>query len=1089
MIIGSGPIIIGQAAEFDFSGSQASLSLREEGCRTIIVNSNPATIQTDEETADTVYIEPLTIDTITEIIKRERPQGLLAGFGGQMALNLAYDLARKGILDRYKVELLGSNDETIEMAENREAFKNMMNSIHEPIPTSFACHNFDEIRHALRTIPYPVLIRPAYTLGGTGSGVATDWKSLQKIASAGLRQSPIHQVLIEENLLGWKEFEYEIMRDGMDNCITICSMENINPMGVHTGESIVVAPAQTLTDGENQMLRSISLKIIRALKVCGGCNIQFAVHPKKWEYRIVEVNPRVSRSSALASKATGYPIARVSAKIAIGMNLDEIPNAVTKNTNAAFEPALDYVVVKIPRWPFDKFATVDRRLTTQMKSTGETMAIGSTIEEALHKAIRALEINKYGLEPLHIIEHELIRELQEPTDLLLFAIAEALRRGYTIKKVAQLTSIDMFFVTKIAHLVGFEEHLAKTPLSIDVLRKAKSLGYSDQRIAQLAVTSGDSIRSIRHDAGILPGFSMVDTCAGEFKAVTPYYYSTYYAAPTFLKAPRQKNRVLIIGSGPIRIGQGIEFDYCCVHAARALRKRGYEAIMMNSNPETVSTDFDVSTRLYFEPLTLEDVLHVLDHERCSGIILQFGGQTSVNLAKPLSTLVKHLPYPCRILGTQPEDIRHAEDRHLFSTLLARLSIIHPAFGTGYTFDEVQGVAGKIGYPIIVRPSYVLGGRAMEIVYEPTGLQHYIDVAAQVSPDHPVFIDKYIDDATEVDVDALCDGSEIFIAGVMEHIEQAGVHSGDSFSVIPPYSLSDAVVTDIKRITRRIARALNTRGLINIQFAVKNRRIYVLEANPRASRTIPYVSKTIGMPLAQLATHIMIGDTLNDLRRRSLLRKPSGQGFVSIKSPVFPFLKLPGVDPILGPEMKSTGENMAIDKNFGAAYYKAILSDSKFSAHGTAYITVCDRDKHRIIKLAQDLIKLGFKVVATRGTADFLKSHTIAAQTVYRISEHKSPNALDLMRDQKIHLIINTPTQTYRAKRDGYAMRRLAVELNIPFITSLTSAQAEIEAIRFAQTARMTTRPLHEYHLRSANRKHSRTESAEFAKLRLNRRSK
>ncbi|MBN2619594.1 carbamoyl-phosphate synthase large subunit [candidate division WOR-3 bacterium] len=1070
LIIGSGPIIIGQAAEFDFSGSQASLSLREEGCRTIIVNSNPATIQTDRETADVVYIEPLTIDTLTEIIKRERPQGILPCFGGQMALNLAYDLARKGVLDHYKVELLGSNFDTIEMAENRETFKNLMDSIDEPIPKSFACHDFEEIRHALDIIPYPVLIRPAYTLGGTGSGVAINWESLQEIASAGLRQSPIHQVLIEENLLGWKEFEYEVMRDSMDNCITICSMENINPMGVHTGESIVVAPAQTLTDQENQMLRSISLKIIRALKVRGGCNIQFAVHPGTWEYRIIEVNPRVSRSSALASKATGYPIARVSAKIAIGMNLDEIPNAVTKKTSAAFEPALDYVVIKIPRWPFDKFATVDRRLTTQMKSTGETMAIGSTIEEAMHKAIRALEISKYGLEPLPIIEHELIRELQEPTDLLLFAIAEALRRGYTTRKIAQLTSIDMFFLTKIAHLVKFEHHLIKGPLTIEVLRQAKLMGYSDQRIAQLTAMPHDSIRAIRYEAKIIPGFSMVDTCAGEFKAVTPYYYSTYYTAPTYLPAPPRKNRVLIIGSGPIRIGQGIEFDYCCVHAALALRKRGYEAIMINSNPETVSTDFDVSTRLYFEPLTLEDVRHVMDHERCSGVILQFGGQTSVNLAQPLSVMVKTLPYFCRILGTQPEDIHCAEDRHRFSTLLAELSIIHPPFGAGHTYDEIQRVADRIGYPVIVRPSYVLGGRAMEIVYEPTGLQHYIEVAAQVSPDHPVFIDKYIDDAIEVDVDALCDGSEVFVAGVMEHIEQAGVHSGDSFAVIPPYSLSDPVVTDIKRITRKIACALNTKGLINIQFAIKNHTIYVLEANPRASRTIPYVSKTIGIPLAQLATHIMIGDTLSDLRNRSLLREPPAHGFVSIKGPVFPFLKLPGVDPILGPEMKSTGEIMAIDRNFGAAYYKAILSDNKFSARGTAYITVCDRDKPKIITLAQDLITLGFTVVATRGTADFLKSHTIAAQTVYRISEHKSPNALDLMRHQKIQLIINTPTQTYRAKRDGYTMRRLAVELNIPFITSLTSAQAEIEAIRFAQTSQVTTRPLHEYHSRPANRK-------------------
>jgi len=1068
MIIGSGPIVIGQAAEFDFSGSQASLSLREEGYKTIIVNSNPATIQTDAETADVVYIEPLTLDTLTEIIKRERPQGILPGFGGQMALNLAYDLAKKGVLEEYKVSLLGSNYETIEMAENREAFKNLMDTIGEPIPKSFACHDFDEIRHALETIPYPVLVRPAYTLGGTGSGVASNWESLQDIAAAGLRQSPIHQVLIEENLLGWKEFEYEVMRDSNDNCITICNMENINPMGVHTGESIVVAPAQTLTDQENQMLRSISLKIIRALKVCGGCNIQFAVDPKKWEYRIIEVNPRVSRSSALASKATGYPIARVSAKIAIGMNLDEISNAVTKKTSAAFEPALDYVVVKIPRWPFDKFATVDRRLTTQMKSTGEAMAIGSTIEEALNKAIRALEIDKYGLQKLNTIEYELIRELQEPTDRLLFCIAEALRRGYTVSKVSQLTLIDPFFISKIAHLVSFETHLLKKGISKQSLRQAKKLGFSDHHIAYLTGIDEETVRTQRYQEGIRPGFSMVDTCAGEFKAVTPYYYSTYYCEPTFRRAPRKKNRVLIIGSGPIRIGQGIEFDYCCVHAAIALRKLGYEAIMMNSNPETVSTDFDISTRLYFEPLTLEDVLHVLDHERCSGIILQFGGQTSVNLAKPLRKLVHKLSYSCRILGTQPHDIHRAEDRHQFSTLLAGLSIIHPEFGTGYTYEEVQKVAGKIGYPVIVRPSYVLGGRAMEIVYESTGLQRYIEAAAQITPDHPVFIDRYIADAIEVDVDALCDGSEVFVAGIMEHIEQAGVHSGDSYSVIPPHSLSTGIVDKIKKITRQIACALNIKGLINIQFAIKNGKIFVLEANPRASRTIPYVSKTIGIPLAQLATHVITGESLSSLRKKHLLYDIPNRDFVSIKGPVFPFLKLPGVDPILGPEMKSTGEIMAIDKSFGAAYYKAILSDNKFSARGTVYLTVCDRDKDKIIDLAQDLRSLGFKIVATRGTADFLRSYDIDTQTVYRISEHKTPNALDLMRQKKIHLIINTPTQTYRAKRDGYAMRRLAVELNIPFITSLTSAKAEIEAIHYAQTADLTTRPLHEYHGKTAS---------------------
>lgn len=1061
LIIGSGPIIIGQAAEFDFSGSQASWSLREEGYRTIIVNSNPATIQTDERTADIVYIEPLNIDTLTKIIKKERPDGLLPGFGGQVALNLSYQLAHQGILAKYSVELLGSTYETIEMAENRQAFSHLIEAVHEPSPKSFVCQNLNEVSQAVERISYPVLVRPAYTLGGTGSGIAKSWQDLQEIASAGLRQSPIKQILIEENLLGWKEFEYEVMRDGDDNCITICSMENINPMGVHTGESAVVAPAQTLTDQENQKLRSISLKTIRALKICGGCNIQFAVNRSKWEYRIIEVNPRVSRSSALASKATGYPIARVSAKIAVGMTLDEIPNAVTKKTSAAFEPTLDYVVIKIPRWPFDKFPTVDRRITTQMKSTGEAMAIGSTIEESLQKALRALEIDQYGFEQEAIIEHKLIRELQEPTDRLLFCIAEALRRGYSINKVSELTKIDKFFIRKIARIVAFEKRLKKECLDEQLLMQAKRLGYSDQIIAGLTNQTADEIRSMRISHHIRPGFNMVDTCAGEFEAITPYFYSTYYTAPR--KRPKRKNekRILIVGSGPIRIGQGIEFDYCCVHAALTLKEAGFEAIMINSNPETVSTDFDVSTRLYFEPLTLEDVLNVLETENCNKIILQFGGQTSINLALPLAKLGESDRQRISILGTQPDDIHRAEDRKLFSYLLRTLRIKHPAFGTGHTYEDVKTVTEQVGYPVIVRPSYVLGGRAMEIVYEPEGLKQYIESAARVSKEHPVLVDKYIADAVEVDVDALCDGRDVYVAGVMEHIEQAGVHSGDSYCVMPPYTLTPRTINRIKSITRKLAFALNTKGFINIQFAIKNGSIFVLEANPRASRTIPYVSKTIGLPLATLATQIIIGKKLESLLKEKQHALPKTR-FVSIKGPTFPFLKLPGVDPILGPEMKSTGEIMAIDRSFGAAYYKAILSDNKFSKRGTVYMTVRDGDKPKVIQLAKDFISFGFSIVATRGTAEFLRNHGIQLKIVYRISEHKSPNALDLMRQEKIHLIINTPTLTYRAKRDGYAMRRLAIELNIPFITALSSARAEIEAIRFAKSASLTTRPLHEY---------------------------
>jgi carbamoyl-phosphate synthase large subunit len=1065
MIIGSGPIVIGQAAEFDFSGSQASRSLREEGYQTVVVNSNPATIQTDSQIADIIYIEPLNIETLAKIIEIEKPDGLLPGFGGQTALNLSFRLAQEGILERYGIELLGSDRETIEAAENRESFRILMAELDEPIPQSVACHSIEQIREAMLALSYPVLVRPAYTLGGTGSGVAYNWQELQEIASDGIRQSQIGQVLIEESVLGWKEFEYEVMRDGNDNCITICSMENLNPMGVHTGESIVFAPVQTLTDKENQILRSVSLKIIRALKICGGCNIQFAVDPKRWVYRIIEVNPRVSRSSALASKATGYPIARVSAKIAVGMNLDEIPNAVTKKTTAAFEPALDYVIAKIPRWPFDKFPTVDRRISTQMKSTGEVMAIGSTIEEAMLKAIRSLEINQMGLEPEAIKEHELIKQLEEPTDRLLFCIAESLRRGYTVKKISELSKVDPFFITKVANIIDVERRLTKHPLDTGLLSDAKRFGFADDEIGRILSKPAEEIRALRESLGIVPRFNMVDTCAGEFEAVTPYYYSTYMATGGISPRDKSKRRILIIGSGPIRIGQGIEFDYCCVHAALALKDAGFEAIMMNNNPETVSTDFDVSSRLYFEPLVLEDVLNVIERERPGGVILQFGGQTSINLAIPLAELIANGKLDVEILGTQPIDIHRAEDREQFSALLGSMGIKQPPFGTGYTFDDVKTVAASIGYPVIVRPSYVLGGRAMEIVYEEHGLEQYMDAAVRVSRKHPVLVDKYVANATEVDVDAICDGEEVFIGGVMEHIEQAGVHSGDSYCVIPPRTLSDDSVRKIESITKDIARSLNTRGLINIQFAVQNGEIYVLEANPRASRTIPFVSKTIGVPLAKLATLILIGQRIEDLKRSRILPNLARRRFVSVKGPVFPFKKLTGVDPILGPEMKSTGEVMAIDRTFGAAYYKAILSDERFSNKGTVYVTVRDDDKPRILDLVRSFVDLGFKFVATRGTADYLRQHGIGVQTVYRISEHKSPNALDLMRQQNIDLIINTPSMTHSAKRDGYAMRRLAVELGIPFITALTSAEAEVEAIKFAQRHSLVTRPLHEYHNR------------------------
>uniref|UniRef100_A0A7V0Z3M2 Carbamoyl phosphate synthase large chain n=1 Tax=candidate division WOR-3 bacterium TaxID=2052148 RepID=A0A7V0Z3M2_UNCW3 len=1058
LIIGSGPIIIGQAAEFDFSGSQASRSLREEGYETVIVNSNPATIQTDLETADIVYIEPLRTEVLTKIIEREKPQGLLPGFGGQTGLNLSYELARQGILEKFKVELLGSNLQTIEMAENRDYFRALMNRIGEPIPRSFAVHNFDEARNVLKNMNFPLLIRPAYTLGGTGSSVVYDGDQFYESVMTGLIRSPIKQVLIEESVLGWKEYEYEVMRDNDDNCIIICSMENIDPMGIHTGESVVVAPAQTLTDKQHQLLRSAAIKIIRALKIAGGCNIQFAVNPEKWEYRVIEVNPRVSRSSALASKATGYPIARVSAKIAVGFNLDEIPNAITKKTIAGFEPALDYVVIKIPRWPFDKFPTVDRRIGTQMKSTGETMAIGSTIEEALLKAIRSLEIDKIGLEPDNWKEYELIKEIQEPTDRFIFAVAEALRRGYTKKKISELSYIDEFFIAKIENIVKMEKMIKKQGLSVQLINRAKKMGFSDMYISKISGIPVDEITAKRFEKNITPAFNIVDTCAGEFEAYTPYYYSTYWGESDNKKFRRRnKKNVLIVGSGPIRIGQGIEFDYACVHSAIALKELGYEAIIINNNPETVSTDFDVSTRLYFEPLKLEDVLNVVFKEEPYGIILQFGGQTSVNLAMPLYKAIKKYGLKTKILGTNPVDMNLAEDRKAFSKILQELNILQPPFATGFSFDEVKDIAGKIGYPVLVRPSYVLGGRAMEIIYDEQELERYVRLAAKVSPEHPILVDKYIANATEVDVDALCDGRDVFIAGIMEHIEQAGVHSGDSYCVIPPRSLSKKTVDEIKRIVCDIAIALKTIGMINIQLAIQNGTVYVLEANPRASRTVPYVSKTIGIPLAKMATKIMLGYTVKELK----LPREIKLDFISVKGPVFPFLKLPGVDPILGPEMKSTGEVMAVDKTFGGAYYKAILADNKFASSGTVYITVRDEDKKEIMHIAHELKKLGFKIVATRGTAQSLRENGIEVETVYRISEHKSPNALDMMRQGKIDLIINTPTMSYSAKRDGYTMRRLAVELNIPFITALNSAYAEIEAIKFARKRILRIKPIND----------------------------
>jgi carbamoyl-phosphate synthase large subunit len=1060
MVIGSGPIVIGQAAEFDYSGSQACRSLREEGVRVVLVNSNPATIQTDPEMADAVYVEPLTVPFLEKVIAKERPQGILSGMGGQTALNLCSELSERGVLSRHGVELLGTKIEAITAGENREKFAALMRRIGEPIPRSQAVSDVPAAAAFVEKVGYPVIVRAAYTLGGSGSGVAHSPEELERIVGIGVAYSRIKQVLVEESVLGWKEFEYEVMRDGADNCITICNMENLDPMGVHTGESIVVAPAQTLSDSDHQTLRSAALRIIRALGVEGGCNIQFAVHPQTGEYRVIEVNPRVSRSSALASKATGYPIARIAAKIAIGLRLDEIPNPVTGKTLASFEPTLDYVVTKIPRWPFDKFPTVDRRIGTSMKSTGEVMAIGRTFEESLLKAVRSLEIDRVGLEPGPWSEDDLVRELREPTDERLFAVAEAVRRGLPMEKIAALTAWDPFFIEKVRHLMGLEAGLRDPKASRDRLAEAKRFGFADESIAALSKTSEESVRRRRPRAA----YKMVDTCGGEFEARTPYFYSTY--EPTGEASRLKGKKVLIVGSGPIRIGQGVEFDYCCVQGILALREEGVLAIIANNNPETVSTDFDISSRLYFEPLLLEDVLNVVDEEEPDGVIVQFGGQTSINLAVPLQEALTRRHSKTRILGTPPASIDLAEDRRKFAALMKRLRIRQPQAASGYSFDEVRKLAARIGYPVLVRPSYVLGGRAMEIVHGEEDLARFMETAARVSKDHPVLVDRYLSHATEIDVDIVADGKDVFIGGIQEHIEEAGIHSGDAACVLPAQTLSDPILEDLRRITRKIAHALEIVGLMNLQLAVKDEEVYVLEANPRASRTIPYVSKAIGVSLAKAATKVMLGSSLRELG----LVGEARIDHVAVKAPVFPFQRLPGVDTILGPEMKSTGEVMGIDRSLGRAYYKAMLAaGNELPTQGSVYMTVRDEDKPAILPVAERLLKAGLRIYATRGTAQFLREHAVDATTVYRISENLSPDALGLMRRGAIRLVINTPTNSTGARRDGYMMRRLAVDLGIPFIATIQAAEAAVEAMEDARSGELDVAPLQEYG-RAARRK-------------------
>jgi carbamoyl-phosphate synthase large subunit len=1043
LVIGSGPIVIGQSAEFDYSGSQACASLRQEGVKVVVVNSNPATIQTDTEIADIVYIEPLRADFIERIIAKEKPDGLIATMGGQTGLNLAVELHGKGVLKKYGVKLLGTGIEAIEKAEDRGKFRALMHEIGEPIPDSIAANTKQEAGEFARTHPFPLILRPAYTLGGTGGGIARDKKGFDELLELGFTLSPTHQVLVEESVLGWGEFEYEMMRDHHDNCITICNMENIDPMGVHTGESIVVAPSQTISDDEHQMMRSAAIKIIRALGIEGGCNIQFALNQKTGRYVVVEVNPRLSRSSALASKATGYPIARVAAKIALGMGLHEIQNAVTKSTPAAFEPALDYCVVKIPRWPFDKIPESSRVIGTQMKSTGETMAIGRTFEEAFGKALRSVEMKKAKVE-----KADWERHMSAPTDLRIYAVLDALRAGWDKKRIQGLTGIHLWFLDRLDDYVSVEKRLKREVFGKDVLLDAKRMGYSDDQIAALVGQEAEMVRQMRKKHGVLPCYKMVDTCAAEFEAATPYYYSTYESENESRASERRK--VLIIGSGPIRIGQGIEFDYCCCHAAFALRGMGIESIMINNNPETVSTDFDTSDRLYFEPLTYEDVMNIVEHEKPEGVVVQFGGQTSINLAQRLSM------NGVRILGTQMDGIDVAEDREKFKVLLQEMGIRQPDNGTAINEDEAVALGTRIGYPIVVRPSYVIAGRGMQIVHDEAELRKYIGEAVEVSEKKPVLIDKYIERAIECEIDGVADEEHLFVGGIMEHVERAGVHSGDANNVVPCVRLKKEVQEQILDFSEKIALALQTIGAINIQYVVQDDVVYVLEANPRGSRTMPFLSKATGVPLVRLAMQVIMGKKLRDIGAGAAMPKMS---HYAVKGVVFPFLKLPGSDTVLGPEMKSTGESMGADKEFPMAFMKALLgANLKIPDKGGVAISLKDGDKERAAPLADTLQTLGYEVYATPSTATHLHKNAIMLKKI----DEGEPNILSEIRKGNIHLVLNTPKKGKVATTDGFRIRRACLEHGIPCITNFEACEALVAAMAHARGRQPSVERIEDY---------------------------
>lgn len=1061
LIIGAGPIIISQACEFDYSGTQACKALKEEGFEVILINSNPATIMTDPETADRVYIEPVTPETLCKVIEKERPDAVLPTLGGQTALNTTIDAAKTGIFEKYNIELIGASIDAINKAEDRELFRDAMNKIGLRIPKSGFATNMTEVEQVSRRIGFPIIVRPSFTLGGTGGGVAYNAEELSKLAKAGLDASLNTQIMLEESVLGWKEYELEVMRDHADNVVIICSIENIDAMGVHTGDSITVAPSQTLSDKEYQKLRDASIAIIREIGVdTGGSNVQFAVNPENGDLIIVEMNPRVSRSSALASKATGFPIAKIAAKLAVGYTLDEIPNDITGETMACFEPSIDYCVLKIPRWTFEKFPEAEDTLTTAMKSVGETMAIGRTFKEAFQKGLRSLEIGRSGFgadgkdpAPGSVAGNDLEYKLGTPNSQRLFYIKYAIEHGMPITMINELTGIDPWFLFQMKQIVDLEKQLklAGRNLPKDLLEQAKKYGFSDRQLAHLSGGLTDKqIEQERKDLGIVPVYKLVDTCAAEFRASTPYYYSTYETECEARVA--NKKKVIILGGGPNRIGQGIEFDYCCVHASFALREEGVESIMVNSNPETVSTDYDTSDKLYFEPLTREDVLHIVEKENPFGVIVQFGGQTPLNLATDLQKA--GVP----IIGTSPESIDRAEDRDQFQAMLNKLGLLQPENGIAHSYQEAVAVARDIGYPVMVRPSFVLGGRAMKIVYDEKDLHEYFDLAVQASPDKPVLIDKFLEEAFELDVDAISDGETTIIGGMMEHIEEAGIHSGDSACVLPPYSISQIHIDEMADAARAIAKELNVKGLMNIQFGIMNDKVYIIEVNPRASRTVPFVSKAIGVPLAKLATKVMLGQTLKELGFTEEIT-PS---YYCVKEAVMPFDRFAKVDPVLGPEMKSTGEVMGIDKDLGAAVAKAqFAAGQKLPKEGTVFISVQDKDKQAALPVAREFHEMGFTITATKGTAEFLGENGVPAKRVKKVSSGR-PHVVDAVKNNEIQLILNTGASS-QTQQDGYEIRRAAIKYKIPYATTTDGTKAICSAIQAMKREALSVKPIQHYH--------------------------